>query len=320
MKSAPHLLAESEESEPRTKRSYSAASLLAHDVRNWLTVLQMYCDLLRTCGRRDVRYPEWTRELSAALRRGKELVGSLLEHAQNTHEPESILRRTSLIPACSCMDHSTSGSEGATPLDVAAAVLYRLPILQRMAGPRIQVILQMESGRARAAVSEIDFDRILQNLFQNAIEAMPRGGRLKIELSLLHTARSGADVRSSRTVVLRICDTGAGIFPSLLAKIFEPGVSGKKNYVQDRREHGLGLAVVRDLTLRAGGAVRVRSLPGRGACFEVELPAARIVSSQTTNATRAESRGPETRTLRAGGREDCTRQEIEPGQFQAARE
>lgn len=88
MKAVPHLLAESEESEPRTKTTYSAASLLAHDVRNWLTALQMYCDLLQTCARDDARYPEWTHELSAALRRGKELMASLLEHAQKAHEPQ----------------------------------------------------------------------------------------------------------------------------------------------------------------------------------------------------------------------------------------
>ncbi|HET9087339.1 MAG TPA: HAMP domain-containing sensor histidine kinase [Acidobacteriaceae bacterium] len=292
MKAVPHLLAESEESEPRTKLPYSAASLLAHDARNWLTVLQMYCDLLRTCGREDVRYPEWTRELSAALRRGKKLVGSLLEQAQKTHRPEGMLRQAALVPAHSCKESSTGVPEGGTPLDVAAAVAHRLPLLQRMAGSRIHVVLQMETARASVAVSEMDFDRILQNLFQNAIQAMPRGGLLRIELSILHVERSGADERASRTVVLRISDTGPGISPSLLERIFEPGVSGKKICPQDRAEHGLGLAVVRDLTLRAGGAVRVRSRPGGGASFEVELPAARIVCTHNAQVTRRSSHGP----------------------------
>ncbi len=314
MKSAPHLLSEREVSEPRTKTTYSAASLLAHDVRNWLTVLHMYCDLLGTCGQRDARYPEWTRELSAALRRGEELVESLLEHAQATHGPEGMLRRTCLAPAHSRKDPSATGSAGGNPVDLAAAVANRLPTLQRMAGPRIQVNLQAESGGARAAISESDFDRILQNLFQNAREAMPQGGQLGIELSLLHTARAGAEERSSRMVVLRISDTGPGIPSTLLDRIFEPGISGKKICPQDRTEHGLGLAVVRDLTLRAGGAVRVRSLPGGGACLEVELPAARVVSSQATDAALPESRGRGTRPLREGGREDCAPQAMErPG-------
>ena len=74
-----------------------------------------------------------------------------------------------------------------------------------------------------------------------------------------------------KTLLLRVSDTGNGIAPEHVAHIFDAGVSGKTTG-KNSGQHGFGLAIVRELTQSAGGTVRVRSHPGQGSCFEVELP------------------------------------------------
>lgn len=263
------------------KSKPSAATFLAHDTRNWLTVLQMYCDLLRTGGAGDARFPDWIEELSAAVDRGQALVISLIESAQSCHDQGREPQTETLRPEASRSHGSDRRSGPVAPLDLAAAVTGRLAMLQRMAGAKVHIYLQMETEMAQAAIAESDFDRILQNLARNAIEAMPQGGELQIALSSLHLERSGTDKPSCGMVLLRVTDTGSGISPSLLPHIFQPGVSGKKLTPDDREEHGLGLTAVRDIALRAGGSVRVCSHGGQGTCFEVELPAAHLSERQS---------------------------------------
>ncbi len=71
------------------KSGAASASYLAHDTRNWLTVLQMYCDLLRTPGAVASGHQNWIDELSGAVERGQELVASLLDSVQEAHQESS---------------------------------------------------------------------------------------------------------------------------------------------------------------------------------------------------------------------------------------
>lgn len=179
------------------------------------------------------------------------------------------------------------------PLDLADAVRRRIPVLQRLAGTHIHVEADAPDTSGKAALAETDFERILHNLVLNAIEAMPNGGRLRIVLRSGNrsagspagtTAKRPGDRRastgsnqgsrkaSSRTVLLRVYDTGDGIPRERLPDIFQAGVSGKPERAERHQRRGFGLASVRELTERAGGAVRVRSHPGKGSCFEIELP------------------------------------------------
>jgi CheY-like chemotaxis protein len=72
-------------------------------------------------------------------------------------------------------------------------------------------------------------------------------------------------------VLVEVVDTGAGIPPELLPRIFDPFFTTKPVGVGT----GLGLAIVHTIVTELGGEVRVRSLPGQGSTFEVDLPAAR---------------------------------------------
>ena len=95
------------------------------------------------------------------------------------------------------------------------------------------------------------------NIAVNAVQAMPRGGRLT-----LRTRRSGD------AVVLEIEDTGAGIPAEVSARIFEPFFTTKASGT------GLGLAVVKRIVEGHGGTIAVRNQPGSGAVFSLSFPVA----------------------------------------------
>ena len=103
--------------------------------------------------------------------------------------------------------------------------------------------------------------QILINIIMNALQAMEaEGGRLLVE-----SRQGGAD-----TVCLVISDTGPGIDPASLARIFEPYFTTKK----PGEGTGLGLFVTRTLVENLGGTISVRSASGEGTVFTITLPAA----------------------------------------------
>jgi two-component system NtrC family sensor kinase len=108
-----------------------------------------------------------------------------------------------------------------------------------------------------------DYNQIQQcviNLIFNAIEAMPRGGKL-----LLATSYSQND----RTVLIRVADTGCGIRNEDLPHIFEPFYTTKT----EGKSLGLGLSLVYGIIDRHKGVIDVASEPGKGTVFTLKLPA-----------------------------------------------
>ena len=282
-------------------------SALAHDTRNWLTVLQIYSDLLRTSGAVEAGHQSWMDELSEAITRGHVLVGALLACAQTGNSgtiaiemapsyPRKVQKRSREETAD---EWNTASSDSG--IDLTRALERRLPMLRRLAGPQIRVTADIDAAAGTVALPEDDFDRILNNLVINAVEAMPKGGELHIELATQYIAQAGPispdkefnpqtagmepdrdSNPANRRALLRISDTGTGISHALLPHIFQRGVSGKTDLEdyprsslfaarneQQAQERGLGLATVRDLVLRAGGTAGVLTRPGRGTCFEI---------------------------------------------------
>ncbi len=100
------------------------------------------------------------------------------------------------------------------------------------------------------------FVRVLLNLAKNAIEAMPAGGVLRLNLR-----QTGA------CAVFSIADTGCGIEPDMQAKIFEPFVTYGKS-----KGTGLGMAIAKSVVESHGGSIALRSKPGIGTTVEVSIP------------------------------------------------
>mgnify|MGYP001084763179 CR=1 FL=1 len=111
-----------------------------------------------------------------------------------------------------------------------------------------------------AQLPPLEFDRqqlhqVLVNLFKNALEAMPRGGELTVATGL---AEGHAEVR--------ISDTGVGMAPEVLNKIFTP------YYTTKEKGTGLGLAICRNIVEEHGGCLFADSVPGRGSTFTIRIP------------------------------------------------
>ena len=107
---------------------------------------------------------------------------------------------------------------------------------------------------------------VLQNLTQNALDAMPDGG----ELSL-------AVVRSDAGVLVRVCDTGCGLDPAELKRIFEPFYRAEdaQSLALPSMARGLGLAVAFGIMQQMGGSILAQSERNKGSCFEISIPIAK---------------------------------------------
>lgn len=145
------------------------------------------------------------------------------------------------------------------PCDLGELVSGFLPTLQQVVGPRVRIEFLATGGPAMVRALPSQIEQILLNLFTNARDAMPSGGRIEIGLGT-HEARVSLSVR----------DDGPGMTADVKARVFEPYFTTKA----DSPERGIGLATVKGIVVQLGGRVRVESAPGAGAEFAIELPRA----------------------------------------------
>lgn len=137
--------------------------------------------------------------------------------------------------------------------ELAEKSATRLQETARKAGVRLTAAAGASGCRTRA-VSE-DFGGILDSLVKNAIEASPAGGRVTLDVS-----------HQGQMCRLTVRDTGRGIPPEHLAKIFLPFFSTKPG------GHGLTLAATRKFLKDIGGDITVESELGQGAAFHLHIP------------------------------------------------
>ena len=117
--------------------------------------------------------------------------------------------------------------------------------------------------RPRAPVIPGQIEQILLNLIINARQAMPHGGRLRLEVR---------ENQPTQMVEVLISDTGVGIAPDQLRLIFEPFYSTKEPDENGHGGSGLGLSVCRQIIEQHQGRIRVESIVGKGSTFTVKLP------------------------------------------------
>lgn len=114
---------------------------------------------------------------------------------------------------------------------------------------------------------------LLVSLLNNSLDAMPRGGNLRVQLLRATAAEESGPSQAAgepeRPIVIRVCDDGPGLPAELGSRIFEPFVSTKDTGL------GLGLPICRKIVEAHGGRIEGRSLPLGGAEFTVRLPVGR---------------------------------------------
>ncbi len=157
-------------------------------------------------------------------------------------------------------------SQPAAPSDLNAAVAEALHALQpRLRRAKVRVTTSL--GRLpRVTASPVLLRLLVSNLATNAADAMPAGGKLRVETRLLPASRGR--LAHTHRARLRVADTGTGIPPKLAPRIFQPFVTSKGD-----RGTGLGLWIVAQIAAHHGGRVRALARRGGGTVMEVELPA-----------------------------------------------
>jgi signal transduction histidine kinase len=135
---------------------------------------------------------------------------------------------------------------------------------------RVSVELQVEPSPP-ALVCTGEIQQVLLNLLTNARQAMPRGGRIIIRI---------APDAAAGTVDLTVRDTGAGIPPEVLPRIFDRYFSTKQGPdATGKGGTGVGLSACREIIEAHQGKIRVESTVGVGTAFTLKLPAAKIDAS-----------------------------------------
>ncbi len=144
---------------------------------------------------------------------------------------------------------------------VARAVELTEPVFERRARP---VELHLGEGRAHVIGDAVRLAQVLSNLLTNAAKFTPADGRIALTMTL-----------DREQVHIEVADTGSGIAPELLPRVFDLFSQGTQQIDRNSGGLGLGLAIVRTLAQMHGGNVRAASDgPGRGARFTVSLPLA----------------------------------------------
>lgn len=133
--------------------------------------------------------------------------------------------------------------------------------LYRGSRAEAKVEVRVPDDLPKVRVDPDQFRQALGNLIKNALEAMPSGGTVSVELETsLPPARPG--------VVVTVADTGPGLPAEIKDRIFDPYVTSKKE------GSGLGLAIVHRIVTDHGGTIEVESEEGRGAAFRLLFPSA----------------------------------------------
>jgi signal transduction histidine kinase len=134
-----------------------------------------------------------------------------------------------------------------------------LPVRQSLAANRIDLKISEQENLPPVLADEQALARAFENLYRNAIDAMPRGGTLKV--------RAFRDCEQDGRLRVEISDTGAGIEPENMARIFDPFFTTK----EVGKGTGLGLSIVHGVITEHKGTITVESLPGAGTTFRITL-------------------------------------------------
>ncbi|MBI5141469.1 MAG: response regulator [Nitrospirae bacterium] len=158
-------------------------------------------------------------------------------------------------------------------IDINAVVDRMSKMLSRMIGEDISLEVAIGSAESRIRADAGQVEQVVMNLAVNARDAMPSGGRLRIETADAEIDEFYADrqegIKPGRYVVLTISDSGEGMTKDVREKIFEPFFTTK----EIGKGTGLGLATVYGIIKQHHGHIHVYSEPGHGTTFKIYFPA-----------------------------------------------
>ncbi len=229
-----------ESAEAETKRLEALGRLaggVAHDFNNLMTAVVGYAGILaQSLPAHDQRQADLA-EIEKAATRAGELTQQLLAFA----------RRRVVAPKV---------------VDVGGLVGGFMRLIAPLLGSTVRLNVRIGTDLPEVRIDPTQFEQVLMNLAVNARDAMPSGGELGVDV-VRTRYRSGDGVRIS------VRDTGTGMGPEVVERIWEPFYTTKPQ----GKGTGLGLATVHGIVHQAGGEITVESTLGVGTTFHVILPA-----------------------------------------------
>ncbi len=161
---------------------------------------------------------------------------------------------------------SVTGSSGIRDLEVAALLLVKQTRAREL-GSTITIDPASKLDGTMAQSLRNDTLTVLGNLIDNALEACANDGSVSVRVT------TEALASRENAVVITVCDNGPGIPVRLRERVFQPGYSSKKTGQRKiSASRGIGLALVKRVVERRGGAVTIADAPERGTCITVSLP------------------------------------------------
>ncbi|MEM1275888.1 MAG: response regulator, partial [Pseudomonadota bacterium] len=216
---------------------------VAHDFNNLLSVILGNLELIRAMDRNPERR-ELTDDAISASRRASDLVRNMLSFA----------RRAPLKP---------------TEFNLNEVIGAMQDLLHRALPETIKLETQLSLDLPPVHADKSSTESALLNLILNARDALPRGGTITIETSHVTMTAGQTDLTPGDYAQLSVRDTGSGIDPELLPKIFEPFVSSK----DPSSNSGLGLSMVHGFMQQSEGGVRVSTGAESGTAIDLFFPA-----------------------------------------------
>ncbi|HUB33132.1 MAG TPA: response regulator [Bryobacteraceae bacterium] len=242
---------------------------IAHDFNNLLTVINGYSDLVL----RQLHPGDPLREK--------------MEEIRNAGDQASGLTRQLLA-------FSRKQARQPQLLDLNRLVEQTRPMVARLVGEDVELLVNLHPGAAVIYADPRQLEQVLMNLVVNSRDAMPRGGKLRIETSIVEWSRDEVQAhpraRAGRYVVLTVSDNGEGMTEETRRHIFEPFFTTK----EAEKGTGLGLSMAQGIVGQSDGFIEVQSELGRGSIFRIYLPGAEGTPSDSKGAvTTRELRGTE---------------------------
>jgi len=161
-------------------------------------------------------------------------------------------------------------SKGGRPLKrpVALGPVVEGAARLALSGSSVDAVVEIAEDLPPVEADRGQIGQVVQNLVLNAVQAMPRGGTVRVAARRVPAAAGSGRADAPGVVEITVSDTGAGIPSELLPRVFDPYFTTKE------LGSGLGLATSDSIVRSHGGELGAVSVPGRGSVFTVRLPAA----------------------------------------------
>ncbi|MBX9785894.1 MAG: response regulator [Alphaproteobacteria bacterium] len=220
---------------------------IAHDFNNLLTAMIGFCDLLL------LRYTP-----------GDQSFTDVMQIKQNANRAANLVRQL--------LAFSRQQTLQPKIMDITDCLAEISALLRRLIGSNIELNMKHARDLGLVLVDQGQFEQVIINMVVNARDAMDGTGTITVtteNCELKKSKRFGHDVVPAGSYVLvEIADTGSGINPEIIDRIFDPFFSTK----EVGSGTGLGLSTVYGIVKQTGGFIHVKSKEGEGTTFSIYLP------------------------------------------------